>query len=483
MNRFGKVHTIAAMNDSSIGTSGRPLRAAVFGSGPSGFYAAEELLSRPDIAATVDMFDRLPTPYGLVRGGVAPDHPKIKSVARVFEKTAARPGFRFFGNVEFGRDVSLEDVRGLYDAAIFATGAASDRKMGIPGEDLSGSFPATEFVGWYNGHPDFRELRFDLSCERAAVIGIGNVAIDVARILARDPDSLKDTDISAHALAALRESKIREIFLIGRRGPAQAAFTNPEIRELRDLPGAGLVAAPEEIELDPLSRAALESGGEARQAKENLRVLAEHSRLPPKGRPKNITLLFLRSPAEGLGNEGKVSALKLEKNELFKDKDGSLRPKGTGRFETLPVGLVFRSVGYKGLPLAGLPYDKRKGVLPNKAGRLLDLVTGKILPGLYAAGWAKRGPSGVIGTNKPDSIETAANLLADFSGKTGGPDKSPGAVLERLQSRKVPYVTFEDWKKLDRMETERGQSAGKIREKFTRVPEMLKALGLPPSGS
>ncbi len=454
----------------------KALKVAIFGSGPSGFYAAEELLAESNPEVRVDMFDRLPTPFGLVRGGVAPDHQKIKSVIKIYEKTAGRPGFRFFGNVEFGRELSLEDLKNYYDAAIFAVGAKSDRKMGIPGEDLSGSFAATAFVGWYNAHPDYQDLAFDLSCERVAVIGNGNVAVDVARILARDPETLKTTDISEAALSALRKSKIKEIVMIGRRGPAQAQFTNPEIRELCELPGADLIVDPKELDLDALSIADLEVNVGGTKSKGNVDILKAHSLKAASGKPRKLILKFLASPVELLGKAGQVSQIRLEKNKLARDQDGSLKAVGTGVFETYDIGLVLRSIGYKGVPVPGLPYDDKKGTIPNSEGRIVDAQL-KPIPGLYVVGWAKRGPSGVIGTNKPDSIDTARRLLEDAQNKI----TLPGAnickdVSDLFKEKKLQTVSFEDWKKLDQIEMDRGKSSGKVRDKFSTIPEMLSAL-------
>lgn len=450
-----------------------PLQVAIIGSGPSGFYAAEELLSQQNLKVSVDMFEALPTPYGLVRGGVAPDHQKIKTVTKVYEKTAARAGFRFFGNVTFGKDLFLKDLQKHYAAVIFAVGAKSDRKMEIPGEELAGSFSATQFVGFYNGHPEYRSLQFDLSCQAVAVVGIGNVAIDVTRILATNTDELAKTDIAEYALAALKKSKVKKIYLLGRRGPAQAAFTNQEIRELCELPGADLVVDPKEVELDELSKEDLLNGVGGVIAKNNVQILAEHSQKGTGNQDKKIILRFLVSPVELLGENGKVTAIKLEKNQLVRGNDKALKPKGTGQTETLPVGLVFRSVGYKGVPLPGLPYDERKGILPNQAGRVVDPITKKQIPGLYVVGWAKRGPTGVIGTNKPDSIETVKKLLEDFSST---PSTKSEDILATLQSKNIRYVTFEEWKKLDAIEIETGKSKGKVREKFTTIEEMLSAL-------
>jgi len=455
------------------------LRVAIIGSGPSGFYAAEELLTQKDLKVAVDVFDRLPTPYGLVRGGVAPDHQKIKTVTLFYEKTAARVGFRYYGNVDYGKDVCLADLRGLYDAVIFAVGAKSDNRMGIPGEDLDGSFAATELVGWYNGHPDYRDLRFDLNRDRVAVVGNGNVAMDVVRILAQDPSELASTDIADYALEALRKSQIREIFLLGRRGPAQAAFTNPEIQELCELKGADLVVDPKEVELDAVSRQSLEKGEGGQKAKRNVEILAAQALKGVGTQPRKIYVRFLVSPVEILGDaQGRVSALKLEFNTLVRDEKGSVKAHGTGRFETLPMGLVIRSVGYKGVPLPDLPYDPKKGTIPNEFGRVLDSNTKQFLTGIYVVGWAKRGPSGVIGTNKPDSVETVRKVLEDLkSGKLPIAEGSgPAPVENLLKSKGVRFVTFSDWKRLDAMEVARGKTKGKIRDKMTTIPEMLAVL-------
>lgn len=456
----------------------RPLRVAVIGSGPSGFFAAEELLSQSVLPVELDLFDALPTPFGLVRGGVAPDHPKIKSVTKIYEKTAARPAFRFYGNVEFGRDLFIEDLKRFYDAVVFAHGARSDHKMDIPGENLAGSHAATEFVGWYNGHPDYRDQVFDLSVERAAVIGNGNVAMDVTRILAQDPDELAPTDIASHAVEALRKSRIKEIYLLGRRGALQAAFTNPEIRELCELKGADLVVSPSEIELDLESHKDLEKPGLSPTVKTNVEILRKQSLKGEGVQPRKVRIRFLVSPVELIGEKGKVKAVKLEKNVLVRQPDGTLRPRGTGHFETLGVGLVLRSVGYLGVELPGIPFEPRKGIVPNDKGRILDPATKKTMPGLYVVGWAKRGPSGVIGTNKPDSIETAQLLLEDFKNRAldDSPDRKPAAVAAFLQSKKIQPVSFADWKVLDQLEIERGRPGNKTREKFTRVPEMLDAI-------
>ncbi|HKI98948.1 MAG TPA: NADP oxidoreductase [bacterium] len=459
-----------------IGTNDHPLRVAVFGAGPSGFYACEELLRQDAVHATVDLFDRLPTPYGLVRGGVAPDHQKIKSVIRLYERTAGRPGFRYFGNVTYGSDLSLEEVLAHYHMVLFSTGAETDRRMGIPGEDLPGSFPATVFVGWYNGHPDYRHYEFDLSGDSVAVIGNGNVAMDVARILARPISELAKTDIAQHALDALSRSNIKTIYLLGRRGPAQAAFTNPEIRELTQIEGCDLVVKPDELELDELNREWLASVKEPTNQR-NLDILNTQI---PKGegtQPRKIRARFFVSPVEVLGS-GHVEGLRLERNVLVKDDRGNLRAKGTGETEEIRVQTVFRSIGYKGVALPELPFDERSGTIPNDDGRVLDGPQGSVQPRLYVAGWIKRGPSGVIGTNKPDAISTVRCMLDDAAGLAVPADvqTDPDAVPALLQRKGVRFVSFADWKRLDELEVKRGESIGKPREKFASVDEMLAAL-------
>jgi ferredoxin--NADP+ reductase len=471
--------SIAALNGRrrAMGDSGRPdpLRVAIFGSGPAGFYAAEELLKQTAPAVRVDLFDRLPTPYGLVRGGVAPDHQKIKTVIKLYERTANRPGFRFFGNVTFGKDLLLEDVLAHYHQVIFSTGAETDRRMGIPGEDLRGSYPATVFVGWYNGHPDYRHHSFDLSARQVAVIGNGNVAMDVTRVLARPIAELAVTDIASYALDVLKESRVREIHLLGRRGPAQAAFTNPEIRELTELEGVDLVVRPQDLDLDPASVAFLAAADEPTY-KRNVEILRGQIAKGEGRQPRKIRARFFVSPVAILGRE-RVEGIRLELNRLVQDDKGAVKAVGTGRFEEYPVQLVFRSIGYKGVGLPGLPFDERAGVIPNQGGRVTTKAGGDLLPRVYVAGWIKRGPSGVVGTNKPDAIVTVACLLEDAAALGNTPAGDSEAVGRLLQQRGVRFVTFNDWKRLDQLEVETGKAKGKAREKFTSVQEMLAALG------
>lgn len=448
-----------------------PLRVAVVGSGPSGFYAADHLLKQ-ERPVEVDLFDRLPTPFGLVRGGVAPDHPKIKSVTRVYDKVAAHPRFRFFGNVAVGRDLGADDLARHYHAVIWAVGAESDRALGIPGEDLPGSHTATEFVGWYNGHPDFRDRTFDLTQEAAAVVGVGNVAMDVTRILASDPDDLAATDITSAALAALRKSRVRTIYLLGRRGPAQAAFTNPELKELGELPLADVVVRPEDLELDPATTAALAAAPD-REAEKNLKTLREFCDRGLQGRPRRIELLFSTSPLR-IEGDGRVERLVLGANRLEAGERG-IQAVATGKEWTVPAGLVFRSVGYRALAVPGVPFDERRAVIPNAQGRVLDRPGGAAIPGSYVAGWIKRGPSGVIGTNKPDAVETVNALLED-AGRgllPKPPAPGPAAVVDLLVARAVDAVRWQDWQALDAHECKAGEPRGAPREKVTDTGEML----------
>ncbi len=460
-----------------IGTASIPLRVAIIGSGPSGFYAAEHLLKQKELVAEVDMFERLPTPFGLVRGGVAPDHQKIKSVTKVYDKTASNVNFRFFGNVEFGTDITLDDLKQHYHAVIFAVGAQTDKRMDIPGEDLPGSYPATEFVAWYNAHPDYADFQFDLSAENVAVVGLGNVAMDVIRILASTPEELAETDIADYALDALRNSNVRNIYVLGRRGPAQAAFTNPEIKELGELSDADVIVTPEEAHLDPHSQAFVD-GGSDKTAVKNVEILKGYANQGATDKPKKIIMRFLVSPTEIIGTD-KVEAIKIVKNELVPDEKGSLKARPTDEYETIPVGMVFRSVGYQGVPLDGVPFYERWGTIPNDKGRVTTAIRdGEQVTGTYVVGWIKRGPSGVIGTNKPDSVETVEMLLEDAAADKLFAPTAPKrtAVDEMLRARNVRWVTYADWLVLDRLEVERGEERGAPRRKFFRVAEMLDAI-------
>ena len=437
---------------------GANLRVAVVGSGPAGFYAAAALLAS-DLGVEVDLIERLPTPWGLVRLGVAPDHPKIKAVSRAFEKTAQQPGFRFFGNVEVGRDVSHEELADLYDAVVYTVGAQTDRRMGIPGEDLLGSFAATELVAWYNGHPDFQELTFDFSGERAVVIGNGNVALDVARMLALTEQELAATDTTDAAIAAVVGSGIREILVVGRRGPVQAAWTPVEVGELGELEGADVIVDPAELELDPASEAELAAAAPTvRRSIEHLRDYAERK---PSGKPRAIRLRFRTSPFAILGEE-RVEAIELVRNEL--DPRGRAVP--TDERETLACGVVVRSVGYRGVGVPGVPFDEGSGTIPNVGGR--------VEPGLYVAGWIKRGPSGVIGTNKKDATETVELLLEDARAGLL-PPRAAGSLDALLAERGVEAVMYAGWEAIDLAERSAGEPHGRPRLKLCSWDELLAA--------
>lgn len=446
------------------------LRVAIVGAGPSGLFAADALLkARDDVR--VDIFDRLPTPYGLVRYGVAPDHAKIKSVTRTFEKTCRDPRVRFFGNVDMGRDLTVDELRERAHAVVLAVGASSDRSLGIPGEDLAGSLSATEFVAWYNGHPDYVALDPFLNATHVAVVGMGNVAVDVARILAKSVDELRTTDIADHAIEALSESRVEEISMLGRRGPAQAKWTTKELRELGELANADLYIDPAELELDPASAAAVE---EDAITKRNLAILQDFAKLEPTGKPRKLRLRFFVSPVELRGEDDVASELVIGRNRLEPREGGYLAAVDTGERETIPVGLVLRSVGYRGVPIPGVPFDERRGVVPNDGGRVLD-ESGSPVPGTYVAGWIKRGPSGVIGTNKADAMKTVEALLADEQRTPSDP--SEGAIPTLLSRRGVRFVDFGGWLRLDQVEVERGAPEGRPRVKVVDIDEMLRCAG------
>ena len=461
------------------GTAAAPLRVAIVGAGPSGFYIAEHLLNQEDLVVEIDMLERLPTPYGLVRGGVAPDHQKIKAVSATYDKIAANPRFRYYGYVEYGTHLSLDDLRGLYHQIVFTTGAPTDNRMDIPGEDLAGSYPATDFVAWYNGHPDYRDLEFDFSGERVAIVGVGNVAVDVARILCRTSEELAKTDIADYALQSLRESKVKEVTMLGRRGPAQAAFTNPELRELGQLPGADLIIRPEEAMLDDLSQAALD-GGSDRSAGRKVTMLQEFAARQPDKRARLLTIRFLVSPTALLGDaNGRLTGMRLVKNELYATDSGTLRPRATEQVEQLPVDMVFRSVGYRGVPLPDVPFDERRGVIANAQGRVLQAGADEPLTGIYASGWIKRGPTGVIGTNKSDALETVKCMVADAAG--GKVLEPTGTAVEAaahmVRERQPEFFSYADWLNLNKAEVSKGKDIGAPRVKFTRIKEMLDARG------
>jgi ferredoxin/flavodoxin---NADP+ reductase len=447
--------------------SSEPLRVAVVGSGPAGFYAADALLKSEGPPVEVDLIDRLPTPWGLVRLGVAPDHENIKAVSRAFEKTAARPGFRFFGNVEVGSTVSHAELAELYDAVVYTVGAQTDRRLGIPGEDLPGSFAATEFVAWYNGHPDFQDREFDLSHERAVVVGNGNVAIDCARMLALTPEELAPTDTTHEATDAIARAGVREIVMLGRRGPVQAAFTPPKLKELGELAGAEPVVDPADLRLDAASEAELEADRE--RARRNFELLEEYAGRAPEGKPRRIVLRFLVSPVAILG-EDRVEAVEIVRNELVAE-GGRIVARPTGETEVVPAGIVLRSVGYKGVALPGVPFDERSGTIPNEGGRVVGAER------TYVAGWIKRGPSGVIGTNKKDAAETVELLLADArAGRLAGASNSL-LLGDLLEKKGVHFVEYAGWQAIDAAERAAGEPLGRPRVKLTEWTKLLETGG------
>jgi ferredoxin--NADP+ reductase len=436
------------------------LRVAVIGSGPAGFYAAGALLDAESQGFEVDMLERLPTPWGLVRLGVAPDHPKLKSVSRAFERIAEKPGFRFFGNVEVGRDLSHADLLRLYDAVIYAFGAQTDKRLGIPGEDLPGSWSATEFVAWYNGHPDYQELPFDLGVERAVVIGNGNVALDVARMLALTPEELAPTDTTDPAIEAIGSSPVHEIVIVGRRGPAQASWTTQELKEMGELAGA-------DVSVDPADLEGVDA--DDTQTQRNLEVLRGFAAREPSGRPLTIRFLFFRSPV-AINGDSKVESIELVRNRL-EDHDGRLVAVATDEGETLECGLVFRSVGYRGVGLPDVPFDEARGTIRNEGGRVTDAER------TYCAGWIKRGPTGIIGTNKKDATDTVARLLEDVeAGRIAhNPDVTPDAVEAFLAARGVGAVIYSGWMSIDELEKAAGEKLGRPRVKLRTWDELLEA--------
>ncbi|MXZ13565.1 MAG: NADP oxidoreductase [Candidatus Dadabacteria bacterium] len=452
----------------------KTVKVAIVGSGPAAFYAADHLQKKLGDRVFMDMFEKLPTPHGLVRSGVAPDHQKIKSVARVYDKIASNPQFRFFGLVEFGKHLTLEDLRRRYHQIVIATGAQTDRKMGIPGENLIGSHTATEFVGWYNTHPDHMGLGFDFSGKRVVIVGVGNVAVDVARILSLTRSEMEKTDIADYALEELAQSGIREIQVLGRRGPAQAAFTNPELRELENLEDADLLVLPDEAEPDSLTLEELERKPD-RTAQTKIELIKKASeRVPSKS--KKIIIRFLVSPTEIIaGENNKVKSVKVVKNRLYRSDDGSLRPKPTNETEEIPTDLVFRSVGYRGIPLPDVPFDDSSGVIPNEKGRVLDETGGNPIPGLYTTGWIKRGPTGVIGTNKTDSGETVSCMVEDIEEKnTLRPELISAESIKELLDEK--HISYNEWLRVDSFEKKEGEKRGRPRVKVSRLEEILEIL-------
>lgn len=448
------------------------MRIAIIGSGPAGFYAAEALLKRTDTTIEVDLFERLPTPYGLVRGGVAPDHQNIKAVTRVFDKTAARPNFRFLGNVCLGRDVSVADLRQHYHQIVYAIGNEGSRRMGIPGEGMPRCTPASVFIGWYNGHPDYRLAQIDLSVPRVVVVGNGNVALDTARILLRTPDELAKTDIANHALEALSRSKVREVFILGRRAPEHASFTPVELKELGEMEDVDPVVAPEE-----LAGCVFDPSGSS-QADKNLKVLHDFAGRQPQPGRKKVHLRFRVSPVEIVaGPDGGVTGVRLEKNRIELQPDGTTRVRGTGEIELLEAGMVLPAIGFAAEPIPGVPYDDKAFIIANEDGRVVDPVSRRIVPGEYVVGWARSGPQGLIGSHKGASAQVAELMAADGAQLEARALPDREAILALLRGRGVQVVTFDDWRRLDEAEVARGERRGAPRDKITDVEAMLKLLG------
>ncbi len=465
------------MNQPTLSPSNPPhWRVAIIGSGPAGFYAAGELFRRQEYPVKVDMFDRLPTPYGLVRGGVAPDHQKIKSVTKIFDRIAGNEFFRFFGNVEFGRDLTRAEMLAHYDALLYSVGSRADRRLGIPGEELQGSHSATEFVGWYNGHPDYRDLRFNLDSEKSVVIGMGNVAIDVARILSHRVEELRCTDMADYAVEALAKSRVKEIWVVGRRGPVQAAFTPTEARELMHLPDTQTILEANALELDEVSNEFLENEA-GKDVRKNMELLNAMQENPMREKKKRLHIMFQASPTEIIGEDGHVKRVRLTRNSLVADVSGRIRAEPTDHSLELETGLVFRSVGYRGEQLPDVPFDSRTATIPNTMGRVRDN-DGKLSSNEFAAGWIKRGPSGVVGTNKPDAIESVKQMLDTFDAPARDPHETGGIddVKELLDSKGVDYVSFQDWKHLDSHEVKEGSALERPRKKVCSIPEMLAVI-------
>jgi len=451
----------------------RPYHVAIVGSGPSGFFAAASLLkaadASDDIDIAIDMLEMLPTPWGLVRSGVAPDHPKIKSISKQFEKTAEDRRFRFFGNVVVGEHISAGELAERYDAVIYAVGTQSDRSLNIPGEDLPGSIAAVDFVGWYNAHPHRRDMMANLSGHRAVVIGNGNVALDVARILVTDPNMLALTDIADHALESLRPCSVEEVVVIGRRGPLQTAFTTPELRELADLEGVDVVVDPTQLEgITDDDAAAV-----GKTCKLNIKALQNYAAREPHPGHRRIVFRFFTSPIEIKG-DGKVERIVLGRNELVCNDGGRVVAKDTGAREELPVQLVVRAVGYRGVPTPGLPFDDKSGTIPNTNGRVAGSRNE------YVVGWIKRGPTGVIGTNKKDSHDTVDTLIADLAaarnsfGLADFGDDHADKLADWLASRQPRLVTAAHWEAIDHFERAAGEPHGRPRVKLPTLEELLR---------
>ncbi|WP_040524612.1 FAD-dependent oxidoreductase [Gordonia effusa] len=450
----------------------KELHVAIVGAGPAAFYAAQHLATKQSVK--VDMFDRLPTPYGLVRAGVAPDHAATKGVERTYASTANKRNFDYFLNVEVGKHVTHEELTDRYHAVVYAVGAATDKRLGIVGEDLAGSISATEFVAWYNGHPDYADFQVDLSGDRAVVVGNGNVALDVARILVSDPDDLAKTEIADHALARLRESNVKEVVLLGRRGVAQGAYTNSEFLALGDVEGVDIIIDPEELTRDPASAAAEADGTLDSTIATKVRLAREFSERSTTDGNRRIVFRYLVSPVSIEGDES-VDKVVCVRNEFIDDADRVAIAPTSDTFE-LETGLVLRSIGYRGTPVGDLPFDPIRGVIPNDAGRVTAEAGGDVVPGLYVTGWIKRGPTGGIGRNRLCGEETATAVLADFiDGSLVDPIKPRDDVDALVTGRGAHRITLAGWKAIDAAEKAAGRSAGRRLLKIVSVEELEKA--------
>ncbi|GAA4618603.1 FAD-dependent oxidoreductase [Saccharopolyspora hordei] len=442
----------------------RPLRVAIVGAGPAGVYAAD-VLTKSETAVEIDLLDRMPAPYGLIRYGVAPDHPRIKGIVSALHRVVEKPEIRFLGHVDYGVDVKLDDLRRHYDAVVFATGATKDRPLDIPGIDLPHSYGAADFVSWYDGHPD-APRDWTLDGEQVAVIGAGNVALDVARVLAKQADDLLRTEIPDNVHRGLADSKVTDVHLFARRGPAQAKFTPLELRELDHQDGVEIIVHPEGFELDEASEEAVRTNNQVKTVVKTLQDWA--LRDPKHDTPRRLHLHFLRAPVEVLGTD-RVEGFTVEVMELTGD--GGVR--GTGEYETYPVQQVYRAVGYLSSPLAGIPFDHASGTVPNEGGRVLDL-DGQHIPGVYTTGWIKRGPVGLIGHTKGDALETIGNLLADVESLPEPEEPSSDSVLRLLEERGVECTTWEGWGRLDAHERALGEAQGRERIKVVPREEMVR---------
>lgn len=466
---FGETDTMKLQTDSTHSHT----RIAIIGAGPAGLYAADAYRKQCDSPVQIDIFDKLPAPYGLVRYGVAPDHQKIKSVTKLYDRILGSPEVRFFGNVNFGVDITRSDLLAHYDQILYAVGAQADRQLGIPGEDHKASISATEFVAWFNGHPEFRDLDVDLSGDYAVVVGAGNVALDVARILARSENELRQTDIADYALEKLAKSNIRQIYILSRRGPVQAKFTPVELKELADLEEADVIVEPEALDLDAASAKAAEDD---KTVQRNLEVLGMFAANPVRTKPKAIHFRFLTSPIEIVGQSEDIEIVRIRTNRLEAGEDGYIQAVDTGVTGAIPADLVLRSVGYRGTPLPDVPFDDRRGTIPNEQGRIIDQDSGDPVPNEYVSGWIKRGPSGVIGTNKPDAVETVKQMIADLPEALLGERSASEDITSLLAARNVQVVTYEDWQKINEAEIQFGEEQGRPRVKVTSMEEVAQLL-------